>query len=60
MRPTVTAEMKFYFVSFLEHNGRKNYVRPNKNYNLTSWIHGCESRWACSAGKEELKASMWK
>jgi hypothetical protein len=56
----MTAEMKFYFVSFLEHNGRKNYVRPNKNYNLTSWIHGCESRWACSAGKEELKASMWK
>lgn len=26
-----------------------NYVRPNKNCNLTSWFSGCEPGWACSA-----------
>ncbi|GJN39438.1 hypothetical protein PR202_gb28558 [Eleusine coracana subsp. coracana] len=52
-RVCTAAEMKFFFESFLEGNGRKNYVRPNKNCNLTSWIDGCEPGWACSAGKEE-------
>jgi hypothetical protein len=46
-------EMKFYFESFLEGNGRKNYVGSNKNCNLTSWIYGCELGWACCAGKED-------
>ncbi|KAK8455541.1 hypothetical protein SEVIR_4G134100v4 [Setaria viridis] len=45
--------MKFFFESFLEGNGRKNYVRPNKNCNLTSWIDGCEPGWSCSAGKDQ-------
>ncbi|CAL5053094.1 unnamed protein product [Urochloa decumbens] len=52
-RMCTAAEMKFYFESFLEGNGRKNYVRPNKNCNLTSWIDGCEPGWSCSAGKDQ-------
>jgi len=52
-RVCTAAEMKFYFESFLESNGRKNYVRPNKNCNLTSWIDGCEPGWSCSAGKDQ-------
>lgn len=51
-RVCTAAEMKFYFESFLEGNGRKNYVKPNKNCNLTSWIDGCEPGWSCSAGKD--------
>ncbi|KAL5214931.1 hypothetical protein ABZP36_004083 [Zizania latifolia] len=52
-RVCTAAEMKFYFGSFLDSNGRRNYVRPNKNCNLTSWIDGCEAGWACSAGKDQ-------
>ncbi|KAG0514517.1 hypothetical protein BDA96_10G198900 [Sorghum bicolor] len=52
-RVCTAAEMKFYFESFLEGNGKKNYVRPNKNCNLTSWIDGCEPGWSCSAGKDQ-------
>ncbi|KAG8064238.1 hypothetical protein GUJ93_ZPchr0004g38342 [Zizania palustris] len=52
-RVCTAAEMKFYFGSFLDSNGRRNYVRPNKNCNLTSWIDGCEAGWACSAGNEQ-------
>ncbi|KAF8760513.1 hypothetical protein HU200_010137 [Digitaria exilis] len=52
-RVCTAAEMKFYFESFLEGNGRKNYVKPNKNCNLTSWIDGCEPGWSCSAGKDQ-------
>uniref|UniRef100_A0A0E0HVY9 ABC transporter domain-containing protein n=1 Tax=Oryza nivara TaxID=4536 RepID=A0A0E0HVY9_ORYNI len=52
-RVCTAAEMKFYFESFLDSNGRKNYVRPNKNCNLTSWMDGCEAGWACSAGPDQ-------
>lgn len=55
-RVCTAAEMKFYFNSLLdsgEKSGEKNYVSPNKNCNLTSWIDGCEPGWACSAGKEQ-------
>ncbi|XP_006655356.1 ABC transporter G family member 28-like [Oryza brachyantha] len=52
-RVCTAAEMKFYFESFLDSNGRKNYVRPNKNCNLTSWMDGCEAGWACSAGSDQ-------
>ncbi|GJM87373.1 hypothetical protein PR202_ga03320 [Eleusine coracana subsp. coracana] len=47
--------MKFYFNSLLDsgENGEKNYVRPNKNCNLSSWIDGCEPGWACSVGKDQ-------
>lgn len=45
--------MKFYFSSFVDNGGTKNYLRPNKNCNLTSWVSGCEPGWACRAGKNQ-------
>uniref|UniRef100_M8BCW0 Putative white-brown complex-30-like protein n=1 Tax=Aegilops tauschii TaxID=37682 RepID=M8BCW0_AEGTA len=52
-RVCTAAELKFYFESILR-RGKKNYVRPNKNCNLSSWIDGCEPGWGCTAdaGKE--------
>ncbi|XP_037466780.1 ABC transporter G family member 28-like [Triticum dicoccoides] len=52
-RVCTAAELKFYFESIIR-RGKKNYVRPNKNCNLTSWIDGCEPGWGCTAdaGKE--------
>ncbi|XP_050257332.1 ABC transporter G family member 24-like isoform X2 [Quercus robur] len=44
------AELKFYFNSFFERSGSTNYLKPNKNCNLTSWVEGCEPGWACSVG----------
>uniref|UniRef100_J3N7Q8 ABC transporter domain-containing protein n=1 Tax=Oryza brachyantha TaxID=4533 RepID=J3N7Q8_ORYBR len=55
-RVCTAAEMKFYFNSLLdagEKSGEINYVRPNKNCNLSSWMDGCEPGWACSVGKEQ-------
>ncbi|KAJ8559601.1 hypothetical protein K7X08_003659 [Anisodus acutangulus] len=55
-RLCTSAEMKFYSDSLLEvvdESGAprsSNYLRPNKNCNLSSWISGCEPGWACSAG----------
>lgn len=53
--------MKFYFSSFFDSAPTKtNYLRPNKNCNLTSWVSGCEPGWTCSVGmdqKVELKNS---
>ncbi|GAB2272327.1 hypothetical protein Dimus_007147 [Dionaea muscipula] len=48
------AEVKFYFSNFYD-EGRKNadYLKPNKNCNLTSFPDGCEPGWACSVGKNE-------
>jgi hypothetical protein len=48
--------MKFYFNSLIdagEKSGEINYVRPNKNCNLSSWMDGCEPGWACTVGKEQ-------
>lgn len=46
------AEIKFYFSSFLQGGSKKsNYLKPNRNCNLTSWVPGCEPGWACSVGK---------
>ncbi|GKV34153.1 hypothetical protein SLEP1_g42564 [Rubroshorea leprosula] len=42
------AEMKAYFNTFFEGSGSPNYLKPNKNCNLTSWLPGCEPGWACS------------
>ncbi|KAE8669198.1 ABC transporter G family member 24 [Hibiscus syriacus] len=28
-------------------------LRPNRNCNLTSWVSGCDPRWACSVGLNE-------
>ncbi|WJZ93111.1 hypothetical protein VitviT2T_012073 [Vitis vinifera] len=60
-RLCTAAEMKFYFSSFFDSAPTKtNYLRPNKNCNLTSWVSGCEPGWTCSVGmdqKVELKNS---
>ncbi|KAK1613388.1 hypothetical protein QYE76_037061 [Lolium multiflorum] len=50
LRVCTAAELKFYFESLT--SGKKNYVRPNKNCNLTAWIDGCEPGWACAADGE--------
>ncbi|TQD76072.1 hypothetical protein C1H46_038384 [Malus baccata] len=52
-RLCTAAEMKFYFNSFFEKSETANYLRPNKNCNLTSWISGCEPGWACRVGPNE-------
>ena len=51
-RICTAAEIKFYFSGFYENGGKSNYLRPNKNCNLTSWTSGCEPGWACSAGAD--------
>ncbi|KAI8573633.1 hypothetical protein RHMOL_Rhmol01G0292200 [Rhododendron molle] len=51
-RLCTVAEIKFYFSSFLQGGSKKsNYLKPNRNCNLTSWVPGCEPGWACSVGK---------
>ncbi|XP_065870875.1 ABC transporter G family member 24-like [Euphorbia lathyris] len=49
-RICTAAEMKFYFNTFFEPSEIDNYLKPNKNCNLTSWLPGCEPGWACSVG----------
>ncbi|CAN0898909.1 ABC transporter G family member 28 [Linum grandiflorum] len=60
-RLCTAAEMKFYFNSFFQKGShRSNYLQPNRNCNLTSWVSGCEPGWACSVGegnKVDLKNS---
>ncbi|CAH9075261.1 unnamed protein product [Cuscuta europaea] len=57
-RLCTASEIKFYASSIvlgtLENSGSdsSNYVKPNKNCNLTSWASGCEPGWACSVGKD--------
>ncbi|KAM3232006.1 ABC transporter G family member 28-like [Capsicum annuum] len=57
-RLCTSSEIKFYSTSLLEvvdDSGAarsSNYLKPNKNCNLSSWIPGCEPGWACSAGKD--------
>ncbi|XP_009763160.1 ABC transporter G family member 28-like [Nicotiana tabacum] len=57
-RLCTAAEIKFYSTSLLEvadESGAarsSNYLKPNKNCNLSSWITGCEPGWACSVGKD--------
>ncbi|KAG2729847.1 hypothetical protein I3760_01G267900 [Carya illinoinensis] len=45
--------MKFYLNSFFENPGSENYLKPNKNCNLTSWVSGCEPGWACSVNSNQ-------
>lgn len=47
-RLCTAAEIKFYLNSLLERSTSANYLKPNKNCNLTSWVSGCEPGWACS------------
>ncbi|RVW84297.1 ABC transporter G family member 24 [Vitis vinifera] len=48
-----TKETKFYFSNFFVKSERSNYLRPNKNCNLTTWLSGCEPGWACSVGQNQ-------
>ncbi|MQM07563.1 hypothetical protein Taro_040408 [Colocasia esculenta] len=52
-RVCTSAEVKFYFNSFYENGGKSNYLKPNRNCNLTSWASGCEPGWACSTGADQ-------
>ncbi|GMN24927.1 hypothetical protein TIFTF001_000749 [Ficus carica] len=54
-RLCTAAEVKFYFNSFFsrESAAKTNYLKPNKNCNLSSWVDGCEPGWACSAGSNK-------
>ncbi|PIN18130.1 Transporter, ABC superfamily (Breast cancer resistance protein) [Handroanthus impetiginosus] len=62
-RLCTAAEVKFYGASLMQgaETGpakSSNYLKPNKNCNLSSWPEGCEPGWACSVGadtKVELK-----
>lgn len=48
-RICTSAEINFYFSNSLDGgSGNTNYLRPNVNCNLTSWVSGCEPGWACS------------
>ncbi|KAA8539287.1 hypothetical protein F0562_025979 [Nyssa sinensis] len=48
------AEIKFYFSNFFEKESESaNYLKPNKNCNLTSWVSGCEPGWACRLGPSQ-------
>lgn len=50
-RICIAAEIKFYFSSLTGNTGKANFLRPNKNCNLTSWVSGCEPGWACTVGQ---------
>ncbi|KAK4740524.1 hypothetical protein SAY87_032371 [Trapa incisa] len=60
-RVCTAAEIKLYFTSFYVHGPLiTNYVKPNKNCNLTSWAPGCEPGWGCSVvegNKVEIRDS---
>ncbi|KAJ4845800.1 ABC transporter G member 28 [Turnera subulata] len=52
-RLCTAAEIKFYFNNLFEPSENANYLKPNKNCNLTSWVSGCEPGWACSIGQNQ-------
>ncbi|KAF3960274.1 hypothetical protein CMV_015000 [Castanea mollissima] len=53
-RLCTAAEIKFYFSSLFERGAADdNYLKPNKNCNLTSWASGCEPGWGCSVGQDQ-------
>lgn len=59
-RLCTAAEVKFFLDSLLGKSVSANYLKPNKNCNLTSWVSGCEPGWACSdlsSQKVDLKNS---
>ncbi|XP_071908261.1 ABC transporter G family member 28 [Coffea arabica] len=62
-RLCTAAEMKFYFSGFMERKSAEaQFLKPNRNCNLTSWVPGCEPGWACSAGsnvKVDMKNSKY-
>ena len=53
-RLCTAVEIKFYFSSLFERGAADdNYLKPNKNCNLTSWASGCEPGWGCSVGQDQ-------
>ncbi|XP_059462902.1 putative white-brown complex homolog protein 30 isoform X2 [Corylus avellana] len=53
-RLCTAAEIKFYFSSiFGRQSADANYLKPNRNCNLTSWVSGCEPGWGCSVGQDQ-------
>lgn len=52
-RLCTAAETKFYLNSLFDRSTSANYLKPNKNCNLTSWVSGCEPGWACSVGQSQ-------
>ena len=53
-RMCTSAEIKFYFMSLFEREeSAYNYLKPNKNCNITSWPSGCEPGWGCSTRQNE-------
>ncbi|KAG4959098.1 hypothetical protein JHK87_035731 [Glycine soja] len=47
-------EVKFFLNSLLGKSVSANYLKPNKNCNLTSWVPGCEPGWACSVPSSKM------
>ncbi|KAM0990978.1 hypothetical protein ACFX2I_009422 [Malus domestica] len=56
-RICTAGEIHLYFKSFIASElKRSNYLKPNKNCNLSSWASGCEPGWGCRVGqKVDLK-----
>ncbi|XP_010535617.1 PREDICTED: ABC transporter G family member 28 [Tarenaya hassleriana] len=54
-RICTAAEVKIYFNGLFEGGSKRssNYLKPNKNCNLSSWITGCEPGWACRTAKDQ-------
>ncbi|KAF5194393.1 Abc transporter g family member, partial [Thalictrum thalictroides] len=52
-RICTAAELRFYFNGLFEGGTSSNYLKPNKNCNLTSWVPGCEPGWACSVPQNQ-------
>ncbi|KAF2312128.1 hypothetical protein GH714_028158 [Hevea brasiliensis] len=53
-RLCTAAEIKFYFISHFQKGATDaNYLKPNKNCNLTSWPSGCEPGWGCLNNQNE-------
>ncbi|XP_062165748.1 putative white-brown complex homolog protein 30 isoform X2 [Alnus glutinosa] len=53
-RLCTAAEIKFYFRNIFERQAADdNYLKPNRNCNLTSWVSGCEPGWGCSVGQDQ-------
>ncbi|KAK4776637.1 hypothetical protein SAY86_005325 [Trapa natans] len=50
-------ELKFYFNYLFEAPLSSNYLKPNRNCNLTTWNPGCEPGWACSVGTQQVDLS---
>ncbi|GAA0138342.1 ATP-binding cassette [Lithospermum erythrorhizon] len=58
-RLCTAAEMKFYFSTFMDSKSADaQFLKPNNNCNLDSWVPGCEPGWASSvapSAKVDLK-----